>query len=78
MKHRRKQKDSVNPALLVPEAARRLRVSENHIIGLIETGELQAVNIAAAHTDRSHWRIPREAFDRYVANRSNTKPEVVK
>lgn len=75
MRCRRKKKTGEQPVvLLVSEAARRLRVSEMHVIGLIETGELDAIDIGAR--SRHHWRIVSKSFDAYQQRRSSRRTEV--
>jgi excisionase family DNA binding protein len=57
------------PALTVPEAARRLLVSERHVGELIEEGAIRAFNIAPG-SSRNSWRIPIEEAERF--ERQNT------
>jgi excisionase family DNA binding protein len=51
----------------VPEVARRLRVTEQHVVNLIEHGRLRAVNLgASASPRRRYYRIPVEAWEAYL------------
>lgn len=63
--------DPSRTVLYVFEVAARLRVTEQHVVDLIEEGKLRAVNIAGENASgRKYYRIPPEAFDAYV--RANT------
>lgn len=53
--------------LTVGEVALRLDCTEQHVIDLIDAGQIQALNIGTA--GKRHWRIPREAYDSFVALR---------
>ncbi|HXG49096.1 MAG TPA: helix-turn-helix domain-containing protein [Methylomirabilota bacterium] len=53
--------------LLVSEVAAKLRVTEQHVLDLIEEGQLQAINIGGA--DRKYWRIPVEAWRAFTRSR---------
>jgi len=55
----------------VSEAARRLGVSDTHIINLIEGGELEAIDISSRRGKRANWRIPREALERFQSRNSS-------
>lgn len=56
--------------LKVEEVAGRLKVTARHVVGLIETGRIQALNVSSAGpTGRRHYRIPVESWETYV--RSN-------
>lgn len=53
--------------LYVGEVALKLRVTEQHVLDLIDEGKLRAINIAGVNaTDRKFYRIPVEAWDAYV------------
>jgi len=54
----------------VGEVARRLRVSQQHVINQIECGQLEAIDVSG-RGKRSLWRIPREAFERYKVRNSS-------
>jgi excisionase family DNA binding protein len=58
--------------LNVHEVAQCLRVSHQHVVDLIDEGRLEAVNIGSTGVQgRKYYRIPVEAFERYVrANRT--------
>ena len=59
--------DPARTVLYVFEVAAKLRISEQHVIDLIEEGKLRAVNIAGANcTDRKFYRIPVEAWSEYL------------
>lgn len=54
-------------SLHVFEVAAKLRVSNQHVLDLIEEGKLRAVNIAGENsTDRRYYRIPVEAYNQYI------------
>lgn len=50
--------------LMVAEVAAKLRITEQHVIDLIDEGRLRAVNIGG--NDRRYWRIPVEAYVEYL------------
>lgn len=60
-------------AYIVLEVARRLRVSDMHVTGLIESGELHAFNIGTG--SRNHWRISPESLQQYRDRRSSLRVE---
>jgi len=63
--------------LSVGEVATALRIHRQHVLDLIEGGELNAVNIGDGK--RKHWRIAVEEFDRFVRSRSSLEnPEGTK
>ena len=53
-------------SITVFEAAHVLRVSEKHIINLIEEEQLKAISVAGANSDRSRYRIPVSEWDAYI------------
>ena len=53
--------------LYVAEVAMKLRGTEQHVLDLIEEGQLQAVNVGG--NDRKFWRIPVEAYDAFLDRR---------
>lgn len=53
--------------LYVFEVAEMLRVTQRHVIDLIDEGKLKAVNIAGDNsTDRKFYRIPVESYDAFI------------
>ncbi len=46
------------------EVARRLLVTEQHVLDLIEDGRLQATNVG--RRNRKFWRIPHGAYERFI------------
>jgi excisionase family DNA binding protein len=58
-------------ALMVAEVAAKLRITEQHVLDLIEEGKLQAINIAGRYDPdaRRYWRIPVEAYHAFLAQR---------
>jgi len=53
--------------LYVFEVAARLRVSQQHVVNLIEEGKLRALNIGGANPKgRRCYRIPVEAWETFV------------
>jgi hypothetical protein len=53
--------------LQVAEVARRLRVCNYHVLGLIEEGRMQAINVAGSNaTGRKCYRIPVESWEAFV------------
>ena len=61
------RKPELKSPLTVAECAKRLRVSDRHVIDLIEEGKLLAINVAggANATDRKFWRVPVEALEAF-------------
>lgn len=67
--------------LYVIEVARVLGMVENQVLDLIESGELEAINIASglrsdanpsgSKTPRRYWRIPVSAYDAFIDRRRN-------
>ena len=52
--------------LYVFEVARKLRVTETHVIGLIDEGKLRAINIGCKGGGRKFYRIPVDAWNAYL------------
>lgn len=54
--------------LHVMEVAAKLRVTQRHVIDLIEEGKLRAINVAGGNnaSGRRHYRIPVDSWERYV------------
>lgn len=55
--------------LTLNEVADALSICRDQVLGLIDEGLLDAVNIGTRQ--RAHWRISVEAFDAFVTKRSN-------
>ncbi len=53
--------------LNVSEVAARLDVTDQHVHDLIEEGKLQAIDVGGG--GKRFWRIPREAYDQFLAAR---------
>ncbi len=53
--------------LTVGEVSERLRVTIQHVIDLIDEGQLDAINLGGA--GRRHYRIPVEAYEKFLAKR---------
>lgn len=53
--------------LAVAEVAARLDVTEQHIHDLIDEGKLQAIDVGGG--SKRFWRIPREAYEKFLADR---------
>lgn len=53
----------------VPELAQKLGVTEQHVINLIECGELPGLNTGRAKLGRSWYRIPLESWHAWVLQR---------
>lgn len=53
-------------SITVFEAAHVLRVSEQHIINLIEEGQFKAISVAGANSERSRYRIAVSEWDAYI------------
>ena len=45
----------------------KLRVTEQHVLDLIEEGQLRAVNVGG--NDRKFWRVPVEAYEAFLERR---------
>lgn len=59
--------------LTMAECARKLRVAPQSILNSIESGELQALDLRSSGAGRACWRIPKEAWDDYLARRDSLK-----
>ena len=57
--------------LTVAELAQSLACDAGKILTWIHRGELEALNVAESATGRPRWRIPREAWERFMLVRSN-------
>jgi len=55
--------------LMVAEVANLLRITEQHVIDLIEEGKLRAINTGGG--SRHYWRIPREAYEAFITQRDS-------
>lgn len=53
--------------LTVAEVASRLDVTEQHVIDLIEEGQIQAINIGGGA--KRFWRIPKEGYEQFLRAR---------
>lgn len=54
-----------------PQLAKRYGVDPNKILGLIESGELVAINLATRGASRPRWRISPDAIAAFEAVRSS-------
>jgi len=61
----------VPQTFLVSEVAEILRLSENRIITLIRTGQLEAVDVSMRRAERPRWRVTQQALDNFQAARSS-------
>lgn len=50
--------------LTVREVAFKLRVSPQHVLDLIAEGQIKALGLG--RRGRRHWRIPIEAYEKYL------------
>ena len=57
--------------LTVGEVAEALRYTPEHVIGLIEAGQLKAFNFAVKTASRPSYRIPRSSFEKLLRVKSN-------
>jgi excisionase family DNA binding protein len=57
--------------LTVAQAARRWAVTEQHVVNLIDGGDLAATNIGAG--ERKYWRIKIEDVEAFEAQRNSAK-----
>lgn len=55
--------------LMVAEVADLLRVTDQHVLDLIDEGKLRAINLGGE--TRRYWRIPREAYEEFIAKRDS-------
>lgn len=65
----------LRPAFLVGELAKRWRVTETHIAGLIEEGSLRAINVAGRGASRKCLRVPADEVERFEQEKS-TSPTI--
>lgn len=54
-------------SLYVSEVAKELGVTDQHIIDLIEEGQIGAVNVGGGK--RNYWRIPVSEFEKFLKSR---------
>ncbi len=55
--------------LLVCEVAARLKITEQHVLDLIEAGELGAIDVGGS--SRHFYRIPVPEFERFMSRRNS-------
>ena len=55
--------------LYVREVAEHLRITRQHVVDLIEEGNLAAVNVNSEAEKRACWRIPVEAYEAFLRRR---------
>jgi hypothetical protein len=62
--------------LTVKEAAKLFRVSNEHVIALIDDGSLSGIDIAAKNASRSCWRVPVQSMLDFARSRASgaTRP----
>lgn len=61
-----------------PQVAEKYGVKPETVRSWIASGELEAVNLASPKSTRSRWRVMPDALERFLAGRSNHKPEAAK
>jgi excisionase family DNA binding protein len=62
--------------LSITEVAELLGVSGEHVRCLIDSGRLEAVDVSLhPGRKRATWRVSAEAIEKFVAQRTNIKPE---
>lgn len=57
--------------LRIPEAAKRLAVSEAHLRNMIDRGEIDAIHVGRPNARRRTWRISVAAMDAFLAERTD-------
>lgn len=57
--------------LYVSEVAQRLEVTDQHVIDLIEEGNMGAINVGGG--SRKFWRIPVAEYEKFLKKRSSLK-----
>lgn len=55
--------------LLVSEVAKKLRITDQQVLNLIEEGAIAAINVGGG--SRKFWRIPIVELDKFAARRSS-------
>jgi len=55
--------------LYVSEVAQRLEVTDQHVLDLIDEGQIGAVNIGGGQ--RKFWRVPATEFEKFLKSRSS-------
>ena len=63
----------VNGVLRVREVAQRLDVTEQHVLNLIESGEINATDVSGGKGRRRHWRIAVADLEAFVQARSSLR-----
>ena len=61
----------MNPRLTVAGIAAWLGCTDEHVLGLIADGDLEAIDIRRKGTSRPRWIIAEEALQRFIASRSS-------
>lgn len=54
-----------------PQVAKLLLVKPGKVVGWIDSGELEAFNVANAGSKRPRWRITQEALDDFLRRRAS-------
>jgi len=52
--------------LLVSEISKKLGLTDQHVLNLIEEGKLIALNVGGG--SRNFWRVPMEAYEKYLVD----------
>lgn len=63
--------DGKRTVLYVSEVAEKIGVTEQHVIDLIEEGQLGAVNVGGTINGRKYWRIPVAEYEKFLKQRQN-------
>jgi excisionase family DNA binding protein len=58
--------------LVVHDVAHLLSVTKDCVVGMIEEGQIEAIDVGTA--TRRLWRIPVAAYERFIATKSSVKP----
>lgn len=66
--------DKTRNALCVGEVAEKLNVTPEHIQDLIAEGKIAAINIGGG--ERKHWRVPVEAYEKFLRDNHSLNHEI--
>ena len=73
----REQEQAAYNGLTTGKVAARLGISPGQVLGLIEDGELRAIDISRKDAKTSEWRVMQEDLDAFEHARENRPREAV-
>ena len=72
--HKYELRNTIMQTYSVREIAKFLKRTQHHVLRLIHSGDLEAVNVAAKSAKKPNWRITDDAYSSFLRTRS-TRPD---